>query len=209
MMASLKNFIKNFKFGFAAIFLIIIGSVILIFWPALFGSKVINDFFGLDLAHYQFTVDFIDGVSQGGVRLWWSNYLGGFPVYLTQTGFFSPLVFILSKLFNGFTVYNWINFLNFVLAGLAMYWFARNLSLSKIAAGLTAVAYMLSQNNLYWGATLPFTNVYVFIPLFFLAILKISENRKIWWILGSLIAAYGLMAGETLIGFYVFVIGFF
>ena len=208
-MALLKNFIKNFKGGPVVVFLVFIGATILIFWPALFGGKIINDYFGLDLAHYRFTGDFVSGINRSNLRLWWDNYLGGFPVYLTQVGFFSPLVFVLSLFLSGFSDYNWLIFLNFLFGGLAMYWFARNLHLTKTASYLAGLAYVFSQNNLYWGATLPFINVYLFIPLFFLAILKIARGKQIWWIFGGLISAYGLAAGETQIVFYTFIVGFF
>ena len=166
---------KIFSKKLSIIFILALSTGAII-WPILFGGKVINDFFGLDLAHYQFSEDFGDNIKAGNLKLWWQNYLGGFPVYLTQVGFFSPLVFILYKFFSGFVVYNWLTFLNFMLGGLAMYWLARNLLLSKTASMISGLAYMLSQNHLYWGATLPFSNVYPFIPLFFLAILKISKK---------------------------------
>ncbi len=184
-------------------------SAALIFGPALFGGKIINDFFGLDLAHYKFASDFGHSVMQGNFRLWRADYLGGFPVWLTQVGFFSPLVLIFYKFFKGFAVYNWIMFFDFLFGGLAMYWFARNLPLSSISSCLAGIAYMLSQNNIYWGPTLPFSNVYVFIPLFFLTILKISKGEKWWRFFGGLIAAYGLAACEIQIVFYSFVIGIF
>ena len=190
------------------IFLFLI-CLLVIFGPILFGDKVIDDFFGLDLAQYKFLTDFGDNLKQNLIQLWWPDYLGGFPVYLTQTGLFTPLVFILYKFFSGFAVYNWLTFLNFLIGGLTMYWFGRNLSLSKVASIIVGLAYILSQNNLYWGPTLVFSNVYPFIPLFFLALLKISKNKKLWFIWGGLISAYGLAAGETQIVFYTFVIGFF
>ena len=206
----LKKIIFSNKFidGLVIFFLFFVG-IVLIFWPILFGGKVINDFFGLDLAQYKFLADFGSSLKQNLIQLWWPNYLSGFPVYLTQTGLFSPLVFIFYKFFSGFVVYSWLTFFNFLLGGLAMYWFGRNLSLSKIASLIVGLAYILSQNNLYWGPTLVFSNIYVFIPLFFLAILKISEGRKFWLLLGSLIVVYGLVAGETQIVFYTFAIGFF
>lgn len=192
-----------------AIFFIFFIGLAAVFWPILFGNKVINDFAGLGSAHYKFLSDFGDGLKQGHLRLWWENYLGGFPVYLTQVGFFNPLIFIFYKFFAGFQLYNWLTFFNFLLGGLAMYWLARNLALSKISSIIAGLAYMLSQNHFYWGPTLPFTNAYPFIPLFFLAILKISKNKNWWWLWGSLIATYGLAAGETQIVFYTFAIGFF
>ena len=204
--------------GRLALFFLFFCGVTIIFWPILFGGNVINDFFGFDLATpYKFTKDFGQAWQIGRLQLWWQNYLGGFPVYLTQVGFFSPLVFIFYKFFSGFLVYNWITFFNFLFGGLAMYWFGKTLSLSKISSCLVGVAYMLSQNNLYWGATLPFTNAFLFIPLFFLAIFKISKNPPPlnifkgggWWLWGLLIATYGLAAAETQIVFYTFVVGFF
>ncbi|MCX6813459.1 MAG: hypothetical protein NTV77_03210 [Candidatus Azambacteria bacterium] len=200
--------LKIFSNKIFIIFLFVL-AILLIFWPILFGDKTINDFFGLDLAHYKFLSDFGESVKESYLKLWWPNYLGGFPVFLTQVGFFSPLGFVLYKFLSGFAIYNWLTFFNFVLAGLAMYWLARNLSLSKTASAISGLAYMLSQNHLYWGATLPFSNVYPFIPLFFLSLLKISQGRKWWLLFGGLISAYGLAAGETQIVFYTFAVGFF
>ena len=202
-------FSNRFDGGLIFFFLFFVGLV-LIFWPALFGGKVINDFFGFDLAQYKFLTDFGQSLKQGFVQLWWSDYLSGFPVYLTQTGLFNPLVFIFYKFFSGFAVYNWLTLFNFLLGGLAMYWLSRNLALSKIASAVVGLTYMLSQNYLYWGPTLIFSNVYPFIPLFFLVLLKISQGSSwTWWLSGILIAVYGLAAAETQIVFYIFVIGFF
>lgn len=191
------------------IFFVFLISLTVIFWPILFGGKVINDFAGLGYAHYKFLSDFGEGLGQGHLRLWWNNYLSGFPVYLTQTGFFNPLIFIFYKIFVGFELYNWLTFFNFLLGGLSMYWLARNLPLSIISSAVAGLSYMLSQNHFYWGPTIPFTNVFPFIPLFFLAVLKISNGRRLWWLWGSLISAYGLAAGETQIVFYTFAVGFF
>ena len=48
------------KIFFKKIFLILlfILAIGLIFWPILFGGQMMNDFFGLDLAHYKFLSDF-------------------------------------------------------------------------------------------------------------------------------------------------------
>ena len=206
----LKKIIFNNKFAVGSvIFFLLFLAAILIFGPILFDGKVIDDFFGLDLAQYKFLTDFGGSLKQNLIQLWWPNYLSGFPVFLTQTGLFSPLVFIFYKFFSGFTVYNWLTFFNFLLGGMAMYWFARNLRLSKIASMISGLAYVFSQNNLYWGPTLVFSNVFVFIPLFFGALLKISNNKNWWLLWGGLIAAYGIAAAEIQIVFYTFVIGFF
>ncbi len=194
------------KIAIIFLFLLAAGAI---FWPILFDGMVINDRYGFDLSHYNVVKDFGESIKDGHLKLWWSDYLGGFPVYLTQVGFFSPLVFILSSFFKGFSAYSWITFFNFLLGGLAMYWFARNLSFSKIASAICGLAYIFSQNNLNWGSTLVFSNVYLFIPLFFLALLKIAKNQKWWWLWGGLIFAYGLAAGEIQVVFFTLIIGFF
>src|SRR3989344_8733135 len=117
-----------------AIFFIFFIGLSAIFWPILFGDKIINDFSGLGSAQYKFLGDFGDGLRQGSLRLWWASYLSGFPVYLTQVGFFNPSIFIFYKFFSGFQLYNWLTFFNFLAGGLAMYWLARNLSLSKVSS---------------------------------------------------------------------------
>ena len=163
----------------AVVFLFILAAGA-IFWPILFSEKIIDDVFGVGLSgHYKFTADFGNQWRDfGSLKLWWSNYLGGFPVYLTQIGFLNPLVFILSNFFEGLSIYNWVTFFNFLLGGLAMYWFARNLALSKIASIICGLAYIFSQNNIYWGSTLVFSNVFVFIPLFFGCLFKIAKTSK-------------------------------
>ena len=90
-----------------------------------------------------------------------------------------------------------------------MYWFCRTLKLSKIASAVGGLAYIFSQNSMYWGLIPGFSNVFVFIPLFFGALLKISENKKIFWLWGGLIVAYGLTAPNTQVVFFTFIVGFF
>ncbi len=205
----LKRLSNNRAYLNVAIFGAFACSAILIFWPILFGGKIINDFFGLDLAHYKFLSDFISGLKQNHFQLWWPNYLGGFPAYLTQVGFFSPLVFILYKFSSGFPVYQWLIFFNFLLSGLAMYWFSRNLSLSKVSSITVGLAYMLSQNNIYWGPVFPFTSIYPFIPLFFGALLKIYQGKNRWWFFTPFIVAYGLVGNDAQVAFYTLVVGLF
>ncbi|MBI2446575.1 MAG: YfhO family protein [Parcubacteria group bacterium] len=192
------------------IILLFIVATLFIFWPILFGGMVVNDHYGFDLGTYKFFKDFGgEWKDHLSLKLWWPDYLGGLPVYVTQISFFTPLFFILYKFFSGFAVYNWLTVFNFIFGGLAMYWFCRTLKLSKIASAVGGLAYIFSQNNIYWGLIPGFSNVFVFIPLFFGALLKISENRKIFWFWGALIAAYGLTAPNTQVVFFTLVIGFF
>jgi len=195
----------------ATIFFLFFFVLALVFWPILSGQKILNDSYVTNYAvgqtGYNFYKDFGNSLRQGHLQLWWSNYLGGFPTYLTQVGFFNPLGILLFNFFNYILAYNWLTFLNFLLAGLAMYWFVRNLKLSKSAAVLAGFAWALSFNNIQYGSIPIFSNVYPFIPLFFGAILKLSEGDKRYLFFGSLISVYGLIAGFTTLIFYTFVAG--
>ena len=197
----------------ATIFFLFFFGLALVFWPVLGGQKIFNDSYVTNYAvgqtGYNFYKDFGNSLRQGHLQLWWPNYLGGFPTYLTQVGFFNPLGILLFKFFNYILAYNWLTFLNFLLAGLAMYWFVRNLKLSQSASILAGFTWALSFNNIQYGSIPIFSNVYPFIPLFFGAILKLSEshstNSRLFF--GSLISAYGLMAGFTTLVFYTFIAG--
>ena len=171
------------QFSNKILFVLLLFTVValFIFWPILFGGMVVNDYYGFDLGTYKFFKDFGgEWKDHWSLKLWWPDYLGGLSVYVTQISFFTPLVFILYKFFSGFAVYNWLTVFNFIFGGLAMYWFCRTLKLSKIASAVGGLAYIFSQNNIYWGLIPGFSNVFVFIPLFFGALLKISENKKIF-----------------------------
>src|SRR3989344_2179300 len=200
------------QFSNKILFVLLLFTVVALFiiWPILFGGMVVNDYYGFDLGTYKFFKDFGgEWKDHWSLKLWWPDYLGGLSVYVTQISFFTPLVFILYKFFSGFAVYNWLTVFNFIFGGLAMYWFCRTLKLSKIASAVGGLAYIFSQNNIYWGLIPGFSNVFVFIPLFFGALLKISENKKIFWFWGALITAYGLTAPNTQVVFFTLVVGFF
>ena len=197
----------------ATIFFLFFIGMAFIFWPVLSGQNIFNDYYVTNYAvgqtGYNFYKDFGNSLRQGHLQLWWSSYMAGFPVYLTQVGFLNPIGILLFRFFDYIFAYNWMVFLNFLFAGLAMYWFIRNLKLSKPAAILGGFAWALSFNNIQYGSLLILGNVYPFIPLFFGAILKLSEGHSTnsWLFFGGLISGFGLIAGMTNIVFYVFIAG--
>ncbi|MCX6813460.1 MAG: hypothetical protein NTV77_03215 [Candidatus Azambacteria bacterium] len=195
----------------ATIFFLFFFGLTLVFWPVLSGQKIFNDNYVTNYAvgqtGYNFYKDFGSNLKQGHIQLWWSSYMGGFPAYLTQIGFFNPIGILLFRFFDYILAYNWLAFLNFLFAGLAMYWFIRNLKLSKLATILGGFTWALSFNNIQYGSIPIFSNVFPFIPLFFGAILKLSEGNKNYLIIGGLISGFGLIAGMTNIIFYTFIAG--
>ena len=193
------------------VFFLFFFGLALVFWPVLSGENLFNDSYVTNYAvgqtGYNFYKDFGSSLRQGNLQLWLSSYMGGFPVYLTQAGFFNPIGILLFSFFDYILAYNWLIFLNFLLACLAMYWFMRSLKLSMPAAVLAGFAWALSFNNIEHGSIPIFSNLYPFIPLFFGAILKISEGDKRYLFFGGLISAFGLISGFTNIVFYTFIVG--
>src|SRR3989344_3565416 len=208
----IKNLICSNKFAeWTAVFFVFFFGLLIIFWPILGGQKIFNDYYITNYAvgqtGYNFYKDFGSSLREGHLQLWWSNYMAGYPAYLTHTSFFHPLGLLLFRFFDYILAYNWLAFLNFLFAALSMYWFVRNLKLSRPAAILAGFAWTLSLNNIHYGSMPGFNGLYAFIPLFFGAILKISEWNKKYLILGSLIAGLGFIAGLTNIVFYTFIAG--
>ncbi len=186
------------------VFLLFFIGLSLIFWPGLGGQKIFNDYYAHQTG-YNFYKDFGNSLREGHLQLWLFSYMAGFPVYLTQVGFFNPLGILLFRFLDYVLAYNWLIFFNFLFAGLVTYWFARNLKLSRPAAVLAGFAWMLSLNNIHYGS-LPILSVpYAFIPLFFGVILKYFENDKKYLILGGFVAAYGLVAGFITVVFFAFI----
>ena len=184
----------------------------MLFWPILSGKNIFNDSYA-HLTGYNFYKDFGNSLREGRIELWWSNYMAGFPVYLTQIGLFNPIGLFLFRFFDYILAYNWLAFFHFLFGGLAMYWFSRNLKLSILASILAGFAWALSFNNIQYGAIPILSSLYLFIPLFFGIILKLHNietlNRSYYFYLffGILISAFGLTNSFTNVVFYTFIAG--
>lgn len=194
-----------------AVFLLFFIVTGLIFFPFLSGENIIRDFshdFSIFATGYNFFKPFGKALKEdNSFALWLPQIYGGFPVWLTQTGFFNPLGVILFKFFDYVLAYNWITYLNFVLAGLAAYWLARNLNLSRASSAVVGLTYELSQITLFWGNLVVFSNAYIFLPLLFVMALKLTQGKIFYIPLTVLIVAYSLVAGETQIVAYALIAG--
>lgn len=187
------------------VFLLFLIVTVIVFFPFLSGDNIIRDFlhdFSIFATGYNFFKPFGEALQNNQFSLWLPQIYGGFPVWLTQVGFFSPLGIILFKFFDYVFAYNWLIFLNFLFAGLAMYWLARNLYLSVASSIIAGLTYELSHIAFYWGSLAVFSNVYMVLPLLFVMILKLKQGKKFYLPLTALIIAYSLVAGETQVVIY-------
>lgn len=205
-MAAFFNKISNNVFlRRLAVFLFFFTVTGIVFSPFLSGANIIRDFlrdFSMFVTGYNFFKPFGEALHNNQFSLWLPQIYGGFPVWLTQVGFFNPVGIILFKFFDYVFAYNWLIFFNFLLAGLATYWLARNLNLSRASSIVAGLTYELSHIALYWGNLAVFSNIYVFLPLLFVMILKLKQNKKFYILPTALIVAYSLVAGETQVVVY-------
>lgn len=185
----------------------------LVFLPLLSGQNIVRDFAADDAiyvtAGYNFFKSFSEALKNNSFTLWSSEIFGGFPIWLTQINFFSPLGIILFKFFDYILAYNWLMYFGFLLAGLAAYWLARNLNLSIASSVITGLTYELSHILLFPGTgnLVVFSDTYVFLPLLFAMILKLKEGRHFYILWTALVIAYSLIVGETQVVVYALVSG--
>ena len=181
----------------------------MIFLPLLSGKNVIRDFYTdypVYNSGYVFLKTFSEALKNNTFTLWSPEIYGGYPIWLTQIDFFSPLGIILFKFFDYILAYNWLLFFDFLLAGLAAYYLARNLNLSTASSIVAGLTYELNRLMLFWGNQTLFSDTYVFLPLLFVMILKLKngQHKYLYLFLTALITACGLLAGETqLMVFYL------
>lgn len=207
-MSFLNKIFNNIFLRRLAVFLFFFTVTGFIFFPFLSGSNIIRDFFhdySIYATGYNFFKPFGEALHNNRLSLWLPQIYGGFPVWLTQVGFLNPLGIILFKFFDYVLAYNWLIYLNFALAGLATYWLARNLGLGTASSVVAGLTYELSHITLYWGDLAVFSNVYVFLPLLFVMILKLTQGKKLYVLLTVPIIAYGLVAGETQVVTYILI----
>jgi len=175
--------------------LIFIFVSLSVFWPVLFGGQMIVNHYA-SYVHYPIFSYFGSVLKTGGgVPLWISNYLSGFPSYLSQQGgFLSPITILFFKIFNFPFAYHLLTFVNFSLAGIFMYLFAREMSFSRAAGIVASLAFVFGRVNLFLGGQMPvFSNLLPLMPLLFFLLIKIHKNEK-----NSARAAMILFAGILL-----------
>jgi len=162
MKSALKNLIPViFLFGLAALFFI----------PYLTGQKIpyAGDFTGSDLTELDLPLRQVaaESLKAGQMPLRTDRLANGFPVLAEgQAGVFYPpnLLFV-------FLPFNWaVNlsfFLNFFLAGLFIYLYARVLKISPLGALFSAVAFSFSGFFIFRLKHLNLINAAVWLPLLF------------------------------------------
>lgn len=191
-----------------AVFVVLLTLVAIVFFPALRGELLVESF--ADRLHYP-VFQFFSGEmrARGAVPLW-VEYLGGFPVGLSQFGFFYPLN-ALYRFFDATTLYNWLVLFHLVAAGFFTYIFTRSaLTLSRYGALVAALVFLFHQLGIQHLTLNIYANFYPLLPLFLLIVfhLRAAGRRRsvLLFLLMSCIAAVGWLAASAEHMFYIMLI---
>jgi len=186
---------KNIFSHYILPLIFIIFVLLIFFYPLLFGGKV---FFDGDAALgfypvFSFLKQAISNISS--LNLWLPEILSGFPIYASLLGFFHFFAGIFYWLLPFLTAYSWLTFINFFLGACFTYLFVKNLNLSRIAALISSLVYILSW-TINHTSSISATNAYFVLPLLFLSLLKISQGKYKYTLLGGIGLGLGWLAGH-------------
>lgn len=201
------------KFMLAAALLSIAIGVA--FWP-LFNGKIIfeDDVTNYYLPAFKF---YSDALASGESFAMTPTVFSGFPLSLSQVGgFFDPLNWLIFKSLPFLTAYHARIALNYSLAGLFTFLFARSLRLSFVSSLVAAFAYMTAQ-HIIPGANILRSNSYFLIPglflvthLLFLRACEGISKQLVPLLIGISILCISFLGGYTQLNLYGLVaVGFF
>lgn len=180
----------------AVVFLILLGFVV--FVPELvLGLKVVDGDLYRQVAPA--TAWYGRVANLGGDFLWAPGILGGFPLTFSQYGFFSPLDWILARVLDPDRAMALNLALHLPLAGIATYFYARSIGLSRLPALLAGVGYQLSTESLALGIGGYLLRSLFLLPTLLLCV-ELTALRSIRWaLLAAVAVGVSLLSGTAYI----------
>jgi len=201
MFSNKKYFLEFFKASG-----IILGAIIIFFWPLLFGGKVLADPDPLLQVYPLFSQ--LNQLIQN--HLYLPYLLGGYtnPVWFTNLEV-DFLYLFLAQFFYFLDAYHWLLVFYFFLTGIFLYLLARNLNLSFSGALLSSLVFVLSEYCLFRGRLEANARYFFFLPLFFYLLTKINQGRKWLVVPAGLVTGFAWWLVDTRFLVYIILAGFF
>ena len=166
----------------SALFLLPLVALLIIFRQVLFEDRL---FFDGD--SYLYFYQNFRMLAQGHRHVvpW---ILSGFPLYTSANAtWFYPVYGFFFKFFDIYHSYHYLTLLNFILAYIGTYLYARKVKLSFVAAVLAASIFIFSGQLMMWATVIANTNYYWILPF---ALLLVEKMRK-----GAYAPLYAIGAG--------------
>ncbi len=167
--------------------------------PLFWGGKIFSDSDTLSL-FYPFFTFYRDALLQKESFLWNPSIFSGFPTYLSQAGgFFDPVNYALFSLWSAATGYHIRLFIDFFLVLFFSYLAGRAYGLSRSAAVLIGMGYLLAPHvGFLVNSTV--ANVLFLVPFLLYVFSKLIDPNARWWIwsvLGGIGLGWTLLSGLT------------
>ncbi len=201
------NFFSKHDFLLAVLFFS--GVFAIIFFPVLFQHKIFKLFLNMSIPLHGFVGESLKCCNT--IPTWFSGYMGGFPVYLTQgIGFLHPLAIIFFKFFETTTAFNSMIIAGFFGAGIFFYLLGKEFSWPVSSCLVAGLVYIFNGLHIQWGTQITFNNFFSFCPLVFFLILRIHKQYRRWhlFILAAVLSI-GLLGAFTEIVFVPYSDGVF
>ena len=135
--------------------------------------------------------------------LWYSEIVGGIPIFATQFGIsFHPIYKILIYLLGPISAFNWTTFINLIAGIVSAYWFGKMALKTNLGAAIFASIFSFSQMNMeqiYFPSVSPFFYV---LPLTFGFVYKINQGKKWYSVFLILLWASAWLIGHPQFAFY-------
>lgn len=186
------------------VFCLLLTVIVLLFLNR--GVRMEGIFFGADeiasdLVHFSYPYrEFwaTDYLKKGQVPLWNPYVGGGLPILAeAQTGIFYPPAIILYYFLPVPVAFNWLIISSFIFIAIGMYFYAKEMGLTRIPSFFTALIFILS--GFMWGHLrhVPIITALTTMPLMFLAVEEIIRGARLsWMLILAVLTAISFLAGH-------------
>ena len=206
----LEGAFKRGWFRTALVLTLLFISIVFVYWPVLIGQV---SFRGDGVGHIQLFFSY--GIKYfiadlGILPNWWAQFDSGYPSTLTGNGFLNPIFLLVFRYLPVFLAWHWLNIILLFLGGASLYWLARNLQMSRSASLISALTFCFSGIVVKYTELSIWSTLYPVIPLLFLALLKIFNGQKKWYLTLLLVTIYAFIGGSAeLTVDFLFLLSFF
>lgn len=136
------------------------------------------------------------GLAAGEIPLWTNGYLGGFPIAFSEFGWFYPLTWVFLRVFPMPLAYHAETALGLLLAALAAYALGRAWGLNRLPAFVAGYLYGFGPFVFATSLFLNFADIFFVLPAAILAIERIAQGRRVYFLLLTVVVAVNVLAGH-------------
>lgn len=184
MLLIMRRFIVGFLVKKEKLVVLLFSVAVMIpaLWPVIKGYVLLGDQSFFQLPYFNF---YKQALNTGQSFLWNPLNANGFPAYASINGMFFPLHYLFFKYLPLITAFSSLFFLSSVFALFFTILFLKELGIGICASIIGGLSFVISEMYFFANITAVSYSL-VFLPLLFIATLKLASfGRKVWLILSG------------------------